>query len=82
VAEHFVRNPPSDCEWLKKIKQRQDIELLVKLTSDPEFQDTSSAIRDNPLFNMFKEDILAARGFLAYGILLHSLESRWFAPFP
>ncbi|CAJ1961699.1 unnamed protein product [Cylindrotheca closterium] len=77
IAEHFVRNPPSDFPWLETMKQRQDIELLVRLISDPEFQNTSIVIRDTPLFNLFENDILAARGFLAHGILLHSLQSRW-----
>lgn len=77
IAEEFVRNPRSGFEWLQKVEKQKDVEVLVKMMSDPEFQHTRDALSIEPLYSRFKNDILAARGFLAYGILLHCLEARW-----
>ncbi|CAJ1952432.1 unnamed protein product [Cylindrotheca closterium] len=76
LAEHFVRNPPSGFEWLEMVNREPDIQILVKMISDPTLN-TSFYIMFYPLFRRFKDDILAARGFVAFGILLRTLESRW-----
>jgi hypothetical protein len=51
--------------------------LLVSVMSDPAFQNTLETIYVNALFKENQSDILAARGFIAYGLLFHGLEKRY-----
>jgi hypothetical protein len=55
----------------------EEVELLVSIMSDPAFRDALETINSNALFKEKQSDILATRGFIAYGILFHGLESRY-----
>jgi hypothetical protein len=53
------------------------IDLLVWIISDPKCEEVGASIKSFPLFLKFQNDILAARGCIAYGLLFHCLAMRY-----
>lgn len=54
-----------------------EIDPLVSIMSDPTCQDICEKIAVNDLFREKQGRILAARGFIAFGIFFHGLEARY-----
>jgi hypothetical protein len=72
----LIMNPPYDLQWMKDVPAN-DYEILIKLMSDPTTMNVMECIHKNPLFRENASDILSCRGFIAFGILFHGLESRY-----
>lgn len=72
----LIMNPPYDLQWMKDVP-KNEFETLIKIMSDPATMNVMESIQNNPLFHEHASDILACRGFIAFGILFHGLESRY-----
>jgi len=74
LCRQLVRFPPHELRWMKCVP-REKLELLVNLMSDREYRHADEHIESFQLFEENRNDILAAQGFIAYGLLFHALYS-------
>lgn len=75
LSKELLADPPYELRWMKQVPSNK-LDLLVSLMSNPAFQNTLETVQSEILFKEKQSDILAARGFIAHGLLLHGLETR------
>ena len=71
----LLSDPPYDFRWMKQIGTGK--QELLKIMSDPSHDNVLGSIRANSLFERNQGDILAVRGFIAFGALFHGLGARY-----
>jgi len=76
LCEQLLRSPPYELCWAKEARE-EDVDILVSIMSDPACDTVAKLIEANGLFKDNQSHILAARGFVAYGLLFHGLEARY-----
>jgi len=76
LCRWLVQFPLHELCWMKCILHEK-LDLLVSLMSDWECQDVKENIKSFHLFEENRNNILAAQGFIAYGVLIHALSS-WY----
>lgn len=78
LAAHLMRDPPHHFRWMRKIKddeRRKD--LLLNMLVNARLDGVKGLLSDCKLFDKNREDILAFRGCLAFGLLFHALKNRY-----
>jgi hypothetical protein len=76
LCRQLLADPPYELKWMEELSS-EEVELLVPIMVDPAVHDSMETICSNSLFHDRRSYILAVRGFLAYGVLFHGLESRY-----
>jgi hypothetical protein len=76
LLRELLADPSYEFRWMEDV-QSNEIELLVTIMSDPSHTDAEANIEANALFKKNESYILAARGFIAFGLLFHGLEARY-----
>lgn len=76
LCEKLLRSPPYELFWAKDVRE-EDVDILVSIMSDPDCHNVAKLIEANGLFEKNQSHILAARGFIAYGLLFHGLQARY-----
>lgn len=76
LCRALVLDPPYDLRWMKVVEKRH-IDELISIMSDPTYKNSLASIEKNELFSRNRSDILAARGIVAYGTLVHGLGKRY-----
>ena len=76
VAQQLVDCPTYELRWMKHIPQSSQ-DLFLRMITDPTYEGTWAEIEKCELFKENQSFILAARGFLAYGLLFHGLQARY-----
>ena len=75
LCEELIQVPPRECQWMELVPTGEK-DTLLRIMSDPTF-DCPDSITDSLLFSSYKSDILAVRGFVAFGLLFRGLEMRY-----
>ncbi|TMW55348.1 hypothetical protein Poli38472_013239 [Pythium oligandrum] len=72
LIEDLCENPPLDLKWLRDFTDKTAYRLVTDTSTDVE----KTLLDLPPHLREFKTQILALRGFLAFGVLEHCLEKR------
>ncbi|KAL3918407.1 MAG: hypothetical protein SGILL_004248, partial [Bacillariaceae sp.] len=75
LCRHLVHDPPYEFRWMRLIDGDDDRKALVDIFCQPEL-DAKQAIECNVLYQKHKQDVLAIRGCIAYGLLFHAMQAR------
>jgi hypothetical protein len=77
LCQHLVDIPPEEFQWINRIHDQDDKDLLVRIMSNSKEANCLEKILNVELFQKHRGDILAVRGCIAYGLLFHGLSLRY-----
>lgn len=75
LCQRLVCNPPYHFRWMRLVKDDETNNMRVNILCEPE-TGADQAIGRHALIKKHKQDVLAIRGCIAYGLVFYALHAR------